>query len=730
MYTKTILLSFAASFTLLAHEVQIDSIAVEESRISLPSQSATDPLKIKNEINQEGIELFSNPAKTSLYETLDASAGFLSERTDPYGLSGVSARSRGIDNNFMSVNFNGVPNYSIRPIGAREDIYDLENIQTIEHYQGAISPQSGSGVGSKAGLINVQTIKPQKNTASKIAISGGGDDFYKLFARVDSGEILPNLTSFLSLSQSDASKWKGYGDLGPRRNLALGVKGDYEPFAFEIYYSHNEHERHNFKPLSYAQTQNLEQNYELDYSNDPTAADYYDLYKTDSVYDDLLLSHAKKIENLNYELKLYASRYDEKSDEGISGSGGGAGLQKGFVDAKRVGVMGKLGYTLESFYGELGMWAEQSRLEKYVRRVDQFDKTTHKSWAWLNKNHEPTELLSPYFLLKQEFHNTTLEAGGRYLYYKEAANDTYLPNNPYGDYDQAIANGTIAEGGRVEAMRYREFLPTVGISHMPNETYELYAKYGKGYQRPYRYSFAARYGANAQNIRTKLLAQGKTLQNVVKSWEMETSELFDAGVRGSFSWGEITLNGFYNLHKNLLSSAYDPSTDVSYLQNIGEAAIYGLELQSSFEPTQNIWFYCNPALTFSKVTKDITYNNTLHSLSGNETPETPRWSVKAGISYTQAHHTLALKAKYVGERFADIENTQKIDPYTTADLSYSYTMHHDLFFAKELKFHAKVQNIFDEKYVSSIASADLLEDTPSFYVGSPRSFIVGLQGVF
>ncbi|MGE4511661.1 MAG: hypothetical protein AB7D43_11230, partial [Sulfurimonadaceae bacterium] len=73
MHIKIIILSTIATMTLLAHEINIDSITIEESRISLPSQSATDPLKIKNEINQEGIELFSNPAKTSLYETLDAS---------------------------------------------------------------------------------------------------------------------------------------------------------------------------------------------------------------------------------------------------------------------------------------------------------------------------------------------------------------------------------------------------------------------------------------------------------------------------------------------------------------------------------------------------------------------------------------------------------------------------------------------------------------------------------
>ncbi|MDY0116935.1 MAG: TonB-dependent receptor, partial [Sulfurimonadaceae bacterium] len=607
---KKILLIFSFIVSLSAEQIVLEQITIEQIHLSLPTQTAQNPLDIKNIINKEAIELFANSAQTSTYETLDTMAGFISEAKDPYGLSGVSARSRGIDSNFMNTLFNGVSTYSIRPIGPRDGIYDLENIETIEHYQGAITPSSGHGVGSKAGLINIQTIKPKKGLHSKVALSGGGDEFYKIFARVDGGD--DDLAGFISLSQTDAKKYKGYGDLGPRRNLALGVS--YEPLSLLVLYSHNEQKQHEFKPLTFSQTQNLKQNYKLDYSNNAGSNDYYDFYKKETRYDDVQLTHTNSFKDINMEIKLYASSYDEKSDEGITGSGAGRGLQKGRVDAKRVGTNLKLNTTYENTFAEIGLWHEQSWLDKHVRRADKNNEALTKSWAWLNKSHGPTKLLSPYILLQQKFEYFTLEAGGRYLYYKEAPNDTYMPNNSYTDYDDAIRNGTIAQGGSVDAMHYKEFLPTLGISAMVLDDYELYAKYGKGYQRPYRYSFAAQYAANKDNIRTKVLAQGKTLQDIVNAWGMETSDLFDLGVRSYFDNAEITLNGFYNIHHNILHSAYDATLDANYLQNVGEAKVYGVELQTTLMPTEKIWLFCNPALTYSKLTRDINYGNTNYSL--------------------------------------------------------------------------------------------------------------------
>jgi iron complex outermembrane recepter protein len=686
-----------------------------------PTSQDINPLKEKNVIKSNGIKIYGDKAKTSIYKTLDIEPGFIVESQDPYGLGKTSARSRGVDNNFMAISLEGVPNYSIRPIGPRQGIYDLENIETIEHYNGALNPNSGSGVGSKAGLINLIFKRPLDNTQGELSLNLGEDDFYKLFLRADTGKIGEYSKAFISVSQANANKWKGTGDLGEKQNLAIGLTTGNDSFPLEIFYSHNEQKQYDFMGLSYEEIQNLNANYSKDYqTNDPIASDYYDYWKTDSKYDDLQLSLKKDFLGADSLIKIYGSKYNEQSDEG-----NGAGK----VDAQRIGLQFDLQYNFNHFNMETGLWMERSWLEKYVRKVSTTQTREHQGWKWLNKNHGATDIISPYISANKNFDKLKLEAGLRYLYYKEAANDTYLGNNLESDYDNAIAKGTIAPGGEVGAMKYHLLLPTLGARYEIDESIDIFAKWGKGYQRPYRYSFAAQYAADKNGLRDKLLAQGKTLESIMESWDMETSDLIDIGIRKYFDQGEITFSLFYNMHNDLLSSAYDPEIDIDYLQNIGEAVIYGAQIQSSIEPIQNLWFFINPALTYSKVKSNINYSSTQYDLQGNEVPETPRFTLKAGTTYKIDNHLLSLNGRYVGERYADIENKEKIDDYATFDFSYQYTFR-KLDFVKDLSFQLSLLNLFNEKYISSIGSADILEDTTSFYLGSPRSFAFNMKVVF
>lgn len=716
---KYFISSICSASVLLCAE--LGSVTVTAKAGESPANQSINPLKERNEIKSQGIELYGDKAKSSVFRTLDIEPGFIVETQDPYGLGETAARSRGVDDNFMAISLEGVSSYAIRPIGPRQGIYDLENFETIEHYNGALNPDAGSGVGSKAGLVNLIFKRPSAKTKGELSLTTGQDSFYKVFARADSGKGGEYFKSFLSFSRADAEKWKGEGDLGPKKNIALGVSLENDNFPLEIFYSRSEQQRHNFKGLSFAQIQNLDANYNIDYqSTDPNTVDYYDYWKDDLRYEDLQLSLKKECLGAYCSFKLYGSDYLEKSDEGDG---------KGVVDAQRSGFQFSSKYDLGSFGLKSGIWLERSYLDKYVRKVQATPARTHIGWKWLNKNRGATDIISPYVSAYKDFGDIKVEAGLRYLYYKEASNDTYLGNNLQADYGSAVASGNIAPGGSVDEMRYRLWLPTVGARYEVNYDTEVFAKWGKGYQRPYRYSFAAQYAANKNGLRDKLLAQGKSLQSIVESWDMETSDLIDIGIRRYFQRGEAALSFFYNIHDNLLSSAYDPSIGIDYLQNIGKAVVYGTQIQSSIEPADNIWLFINPALTFSEVKNDINYAGTQYSLKDKELPETPRFTLKAGITYKLDSHLLSLNGRYIGERYADIENKEKAGGYTTVDLSYGYKFK-KLSFADEVSLQFSLLNIFDKKYVSSIGSADLLDDTPSYYVGAPRSAAFNIKAVF
>jgi iron complex outermembrane receptor protein len=717
---KIVILSTLCSSLLLSSE--LSPITIEGEYEANPTEQALNPLKERFEVPLRGIELFGDKAQTSTFKVLDLEPGFIVETQDSYGLSQTKAKARGVDSNFMSVNLEGIPSYSIRPIGPRDGIYDLENMEKIEHYNGALNPDAGGGVGNKAGLVDMKVRYSSDTPSALVATTFGEDSFYKVFARADSGLIGEYFKGFFSFSQANGEKWKGKGDLGEKNTFTLELNYLKESFPLTILFSHSEQKRYDFKGLSYAQIQNLDTNYNVDYdTSNSNSSDYYEYHQQDLKYDDLQLSTKNNCFGGECSLKLYGSKYLEKSEEGDG---------RGTVDGKRVGLMLSNKKSFDSFSGELGLWTELAWLEKYVEKVSTTPDRTHTGWKWLNKNDDsPTQLFSPYVSAYKEFDRLKVETGLRYMYYKESANDTYLGNNAYSDYDTAIANGTIAPGGHVDSLEYSMLLPTLGARFEIDEDTEIFGKWGRGYQRPYRYSFAAQYAANKNGIRTALLAAGKDLNYIFQSWEMETSDLFDIGIRRYFDFGEVSVSAFYNLHHDLLSTAYDSALGIDYLQNVGEAVVYGLQVQSSIKATDNLWFAFNPALTFSRVTKDMVYNNANYSIKGNEIAETPKFSLKVAATYSLKNHLLSLQGRYIGSRYADIENTEKMDAYTTWDASYGYGFK-NIGFAKTLDITLSLNNIFDEKYVSSIGTADLLDDTTTYYVGAPRSVALSFKGTF
>ncbi len=718
MMKKIVTCSFALAAGLGGAELA--PIDVNAETLYAPLPATAEVLDQKTTLDSETLNLFGPKAQSSAVMALDMAPGVTVESVDAYGLGGTSMRERGVDSNFLGMTIEGIPLYSIRPIGPRVDIMDLENVAFLDFFRGAQSPKNHTGVGSRGGLIDLRWMHPADRFTTSLQSRAGSDMFYKNYLRIDSGRIdaMP-LKLFGSLSRSSAEKWKGEGDLGPRTNVAFGVEVPSEAVHATLFFNHTEHKRHDFMPLSYAQTQDLDANYNLDYqSSEDNRSDYYDYHKRESRYDDVSLHLERACLGLTCKLKLYGSHYLEKSDEGDG---------KGTVDGTRLGMIASGSYDADAWGIEGGVWMERAELDKYVSKVSATPERTHQGWKWLNKNRGATELVSPYLVGNAQLDALRLEAGFRYLYYKEAANDTYLPNNKIADYDDAIAGGTIAPGGSVDAMTYHVALPTLGVHYRVDEKAELFAKWGRGYQRPYRYSFAAAYGANKNGLRDKLQAQGKGLQDIVKEWKMEESDLFDLG--GLYYAEHATAGAtlFYHRHENLLSSAYDPTLGIDYLQNVGNAHVYGLELTLDAEVLRNFWIYCNPAWMHSEIEEDLDYGANTVKLKGNQMSETPDFTLKTGVLYRFDMHTFNLNGRYIGTRYGDVKNSEKIDAYFTLDARYGYRFKFD---AISGELWLSGTNLLDEKYVSEVGSADMLEDTPAYYVGAPRSVMAGVEMTF
>jgi iron complex outermembrane receptor protein len=202
------------------------------------------------------MELSGIKGTLNVYEVLSILPGVVFESADPNNLAAenINVRIRGIRGYLGGLTVQGVPNYGANPIGPRAYVYDLENFESIAVYKGAIPADLGVGVGNRAGVIELRPAWAKEKTDITLSQSFGSFNFYKFYARVDTGK-LHNLGSRLSAAYSytESDKWKGPGNLGPRHNLNLTfVQPIRERLEVKIFANFNEITHDKYRYLDYS----------------------------------------------------------------------------------------------------------------------------------------------------------------------------------------------------------------------------------------------------------------------------------------------------------------------------------------------------------------------------------------------------------------------------------------------------------------------------------------------
>jgi iron complex outermembrane receptor protein len=146
----------------------LGTITVQD-RLILPIKQTGDSLYTGSSVTKKGMELIGTPAETSIYNTLSILPGTNVESLDPYGLSHSYTRVRGLKDRYIGMTVEGVPNYGIMSIGAREHIYDTQNIKSVSLYKGASPADLGTGSGNRGGgdRIRIKTTGRQNWSRDK-----------------------------------------------------------------------------------------------------------------------------------------------------------------------------------------------------------------------------------------------------------------------------------------------------------------------------------------------------------------------------------------------------------------------------------------------------------------------------------------------------------------------------------------------------------------------------------
>lgn len=163
----------------------------------------------------------------------------------------------------------------------------------------------------------------------------------------------------------------------------------------------------------------------------------------------------------------------------------------------------------------------------------------------------------------------------------------------------------------------------------------------------------------------------------------EESVSYDLGIDFLSERFHLGATYFHNDIENLI--AWTPPAGGGWLwtpKNINEARTRGVELEVSIHPLDNL-----------EVTANYTYTNAENKTTGRVLPRRADNKYSVTVNYQPITKVnLNLNLNYVGDRWHDAANTNKLDSYTLIDLAASYDWH------KNFQIFVRGENIFDQEY--------------------------------
>lgn len=714
--------------TIAEQEAKLPEVVVTGEKIVVPTRQTGETVYTGTEITTRGIELSGERGKTNVYEALTLLPGIVFESSDPNNLATEQAniRIRGIRGYLGAMTVEGIPNYGANPIGPRAYIYDLENFESIAVYKGAVPADLGSGIGNRAGAIELRPLWASEKFGFKLSQSAGSFEYKRTFLRLDSGKIGPADTRIsLSYSFTGQDKWKGPGDIGPRNNFNLTlVQPIGKNLEIKIWGNFNEIKHYKYRYLTYAQAKDLDRFYRLDFNQSlrgVPAQDYlyYEFNREYHKNRDLFASITAKVtDNIKITLKPYISKEDAKIWDGFPNIQNNPGVQQRTRDIEKKGLISEVSVDFNIARAVLGYHYEASDMNIFTENFwIRNDGSLQYRGYGVTATTGTTYVNSPYLKIAGTIDKFNWQAGIKYFRFEDSDSEGYVTEYPGGVPTLVRATDLDRKGET-----YDIWLPTAGLSYTFNESLEAYISYGRNFIRPYAYLPLV----NLYNrLRPQFLAAGITLNDLFEGREIERSDNIDIGLRFRKDFIEINPTVFLSKHKNLLTVVTDPRvTDpstgkpVNYQQNIGKAKGYGFEIGTNVFVSDWLTFYLNP--TFNHLTYDgnITYSGATLSTDGKQVVDVPKWTVVSGVIVKYKDFEIAPQMRYIGKRYGDVQHNEQIPSYAVFDLKLNY-LKEKVGMLRALKLSLEFDNLFNKKYVSIINAMDDAVSGTTYGVGTP-----------
>ena len=677
---------------------------------------------------------------------------------DPFGAYEWAERVsiRGFNQNQLGFTLDGIPlgDASYGNVNglhiSRAIISENISLTRVSQGSGSIGTQATNNLG---GTLEFFSRDPSGDFHFDVNATGGSDNFWRVFGRLDTGELGdggPSAT--VSYLHSDTDKWKGWGSQRANQVNAKAVMPFNDTVRAVGTFDFSDRRENDYQDMSLGMIKrlgydwdNISNDYQLALKvadvgantgytgvtpTNPAAGTTWPapFANADDAYFDAAGLRQDYLASLGIEAKgdvhgELKGYYHSNHGQGIwftpytaSPSGVPISIRTTEYDIRRKGVFVDIGTKLAFNDLTVGAWYEKNDFRQ-ARRFYGLTSRTDPGRDSLDFQSDPfatqwdwkyqTDTFQYYVQDKLDFGALTVNLGWKGFAVTNKANP--------------IVGGGLA-GGEIKVTDW--FQPHAGFAYEVMPGAELFGGFTQ-VTRAFVASATTGPFATTQTGFDALLSGNTKLKP-------EQSDTYEVG--GRFHRGAFTgsLAGYYINFRNRLLGVTTGAGIVGnpvILQNVGGVRSLG------FEATGDLKIGGGFGLFASYSYNDSTYRDDVHTATatiptaGKTVVDAPKHMLKGEATYDYAGFSARVGANYMSKRYFTYTNDQSVEGRVVVDATLGYKF--DLG-GHDLEIQANATNLFDKKYVSTIGTNGFGNsgDNQTLMVGAPQQFFLTLKAGF
>jgi len=663
------------------NEVAISEIVIKSTLIP---QNLQD---IPAAVSLIGQKEFDRTDVVSILESLGMAPGiFINQgaiNTNKITIRGIGARSQYSTNRIQSY-FDGIPLATAEGELTLDD-FDPESLEYIEMIKGPTSSIFGAGLGGSINLYP-KTKKPAKST---VKISGQAGSFNTQKYTTATALSLANSNLFATFSNLTSDGFRENGEVSKQSLLINGnvITTDKSNLTYLA----------NFTRLKAFIPSSINYN---DFINNPTSADLswaqsegyesYDRGLFGLSYSQFLTT---KLQNTTSAFVSFRAGYEPRPFDILKENRISSGVRTKFALSTEIW---KIKSDI-SFGGEF--YTEWFQTGNFKNLYKNFPGQGSVQGDRISENKQERTYMNGFGQINFNINSKLIVETG------------FNINTTSYDLTDLFNSGDDSQNGgyRFEPI----FSPRLGASYSLAKDQNIYASVSRGFSIP---------------TVAETLTPDRTINTDLNP---ETGTNYEIGFKANWLNNKLytEINAYQIEIENLLV-AQRVAEDQYVGVNAGKTSHRGLEFLANyrFDLTQKISLnpFFNGAVNRFEFRTFINEND---NFSGNKLPGVPDYTLNYGLDVkTTFGVNLYVNARNVGPIYLNDSNTGRTDSYQLVNLKAAYKL--AIFSGAEAHFYFGINNIFEEKYASSILTNAVGFGGKSpryYYPGNPRNFYGGLQ---